>query len=291
MLKSSSSSKVRSWLNVIQQATYRPSSSVMLVRKYILPTRGLEEFRDDSEDVIGRAWKASELRQKSFSDLHKLWYVLLKEKNMLMTVRHECIKRQQEMPNYGRIRAVKLSMARVKHVVTEFAKRKAAERALKNWVEKGMEADPVATERLVRATSTRRELESRLRLQRNHDKLARKEAALLHKVGQQRRTVAANAGRRYMKKNDIQIVNDFTQPNHRGVRSPVPERQVQELTEEELERLLAEQDRYGDVPDDGMTSFQRMMLQMKLDDELEAKQRKEERREKLAKANKKGGKK
>ncbi len=51
----------------------------------------------------GRGWEASELRLKSFEDLHKLWYVLLAERNRLETIRGYCRTKHIEMPNYGRL--------------------------------------------------------------------------------------------------------------------------------------------------------------------------------------------
>ena len=53
--------------------------------------------------VLGRGWKASELRLKSWDDLQKLWYVLLKEKNMLMTQRQMLQAQNMMFPNPERI--------------------------------------------------------------------------------------------------------------------------------------------------------------------------------------------
>lgn len=88
----------------------------------------LEEFFEadrslDNEkpNVYGRGWKASELRLKSWDDLHKLWYVLLKEKNMLLSQRQMMIAQNLRFPNPERLPKVRKSMCRLKHVLTERA--------------------------------------------------------------------------------------------------------------------------------------------------------------------------
>lgn len=77
------------------------------------PRHDLMEFFDDkknwgkSEVRIGRAWRIQELRIKSNSDLHKLWYVLLKERNMLKTMEHEAEEKYELFPNPERIDKVR----------------------------------------------------------------------------------------------------------------------------------------------------------------------------------------
>lgn len=89
-----------------------------------LPRRGIEEFfpiqemagegaKADSlskvptnvgtkRPVVGGEWKAWMLRQKSTDDLHKLWFVLLKERNALLTELQQCRSKNILMPNPSR---------------------------------------------------------------------------------------------------------------------------------------------------------------------------------------------
>ncbi|KAI9245830.1 mitochondrial 39-S ribosomal protein L47 (MRP-L47)-domain-containing protein [Phascolomyces articulosus] len=88
---------------------------------------GLNQFFENGESLpkqiwTGRAWKASELRLKSFDDLHKLWYVLLKERNVLATQREEAKRlgiNKQIWSNAGRLKKCQKSMARIKYVLNE----------------------------------------------------------------------------------------------------------------------------------------------------------------------------
>lgn len=90
-----------------------------------IPRYDLMEFFDDkkhwakSEVRCGRSWRLDELRIKSNSDLHKLWYVLLKEKNMLMTMEHECDLKYELFPSPERVDKVQESMKNIETVVRE----------------------------------------------------------------------------------------------------------------------------------------------------------------------------
>ncbi|KAJ1877977.1 54S ribosomal protein L4 mitochondrial [Coemansia sp. RSA 1722] len=103
--------------------------------------RGLEEFFEKGQrlpekmDPTGRAWAASELRQKSWEDLQKLWYVILKERNVLASQAEECRRLSvpsQFFSNKARIIKCKKSMARIKTVLNErqIAWKKSQEEAL-----------------------------------------------------------------------------------------------------------------------------------------------------------------
>ena len=67
----------------------------------------------------GRPWRTDELRIKSNEDLHKLWYVLLREKNTLLA--DACIYEKlagEKMPQ-NRLGKVERAMARLQTVVAE----------------------------------------------------------------------------------------------------------------------------------------------------------------------------
>lgn len=93
----------------------RPASSTAACKMSVAqihsttPRYDLMEFFDDpknwgaDEVRTGRSWKLDELRIKSNSDLHKLWFVLLKERNMLFTMEHECNVEWELFPSPERL--------------------------------------------------------------------------------------------------------------------------------------------------------------------------------------------
>lgn len=85
----------------------------------------LEEFRDPvprekrAKELVGRKWSVKELRRKNFEDLHKLWLVLYKERNMLLTERQISRRRNIIFPQPERFRKVQKSMGAIKYVLNE----------------------------------------------------------------------------------------------------------------------------------------------------------------------------
>ena len=78
----------------------------------------------------GRAWLASELRLKSFDDLHKLWFVLYKEKINLLSEKEHFRAMGQRLPNAQRLSHVRQSMARLQTVLHERRMEKKAQKEL-----------------------------------------------------------------------------------------------------------------------------------------------------------------
>jgi len=81
---------------------------------------GLNYFIDDpAASPAGRAWRTLELRRKSFDDLHKLWFVLVRERNMLHSQKLVAKRNGIEMPDFNRIKKVGHSMNRIRRVLNE----------------------------------------------------------------------------------------------------------------------------------------------------------------------------
>ncbi|BGP27645.1 54S ribosomal protein L4 [Rhodotorula toruloides] len=81
------------------------------------------EVPDKAKDMSGRAWRTEELRIKSFEDLHKLWYILLRERNVLLTQKEEARRVSIDLRGFSMVHEnlhkCRKSMARIKGVLAE----------------------------------------------------------------------------------------------------------------------------------------------------------------------------
>ncbi|KAI9019779.1 mitochondrial 39-S ribosomal protein L47 (MRP-L47)-domain-containing protein [Hyaloraphidium curvatum] len=109
----------------------RPTAAPAASRRFGSTPRvlGLDEFFDSPQgwlwhkDLVnfGRGWTHGELRRKSFEDLHKLWFVCLKERNRLASQKDEARRFGKSVPdrNAARDKAARKTMAGIKLVLWE----------------------------------------------------------------------------------------------------------------------------------------------------------------------------
>ncbi|KAI3318637.1 MRP-L47-domain-containing protein [Xylariaceae sp. AK1471] len=95
------------------------------------PNHGLWDFFYSKDKLMltpdesaehGRGWTVEELRHKSWDDLHKLWWVCVKEQNRLATARKE--RSRLKLPDGAaegaeRLDEVRKTMRSIKHALTE----------------------------------------------------------------------------------------------------------------------------------------------------------------------------
>ena len=115
----------------------------------VKPDLGIPEFVDPSfiankrPLVPGGAWPKECLAQKSLSDLQQIWFVLLKERNMLLSMKEHYMRHPEELgawPAPSRLKMVEESMASIKEVVQErdFQATEKAMEIFKERLKKGM---------------------------------------------------------------------------------------------------------------------------------------------------------
>ncbi|GJN94353.1 hypothetical protein Rhopal_007427-T1 [Rhodotorula paludigena] len=81
------------------------------------------EVPDKRHDYSSRSWTAPELRALPFNSLHELWYVLLRERNVLLTQREEARRLRVDLSGFTavpeKLRMCQKSMARIKAILAE----------------------------------------------------------------------------------------------------------------------------------------------------------------------------
>lgn len=136
----SSYSSLHSINNSNSNSDRRSYSSTAIAGKEYAPNP-LDAFRDPvdrqtrMQETVGRQWSAKELRRKSYEDLHGLWYVLYKERNMLLTEQQLSRRRQLIFPQPERFKKVQKSMGAIRQVLGE-RKREAVSAHLARHAEK-----------------------------------------------------------------------------------------------------------------------------------------------------------
>lgn len=122
----------------------------MLKRSFVVRSiAALYEFVDDNflnnkrPAVPGGAWPLDALRRKSLADLQAIWFSLVKERNMLATMKEHYLRHQEELgalPSPSRIKMVEESMKNIKAVVKERDSKAtdAAKKVFQHRLEKGV---------------------------------------------------------------------------------------------------------------------------------------------------------
>ncbi|KAL2753430.1 hypothetical protein ACRALDRAFT_1077508 [Sodiomyces alcalophilus JCM 7366] len=86
------------------------------------PAQGKLMNTPEEDGNHGRPWTASELRQKSWEDLHALWWACCRERNRIATANAERSRARLGFGEYeanARDDVVKRTMKAIKHVLTE----------------------------------------------------------------------------------------------------------------------------------------------------------------------------
>lgn len=120
----------REFLSVSNEPLPRPRAEADMPELETDPEHGLWQFFYDKkllqtprEDTAhGRSWSVEELRQKSWEDLHALWWVCVKERNRIATASRA--RKHYEIgyglnEAQGRDAVVSETMRHIKHTLTE----------------------------------------------------------------------------------------------------------------------------------------------------------------------------